>query len=151
MSKIQKKAVIRLTVATLLIVISIVILLFNRRAPLLDILGGLGFGWLLFTPALIDPPPFIPFKKREKTVVDERDAKILQRATAQAFGAFWYVFPILVIWIYLFVNVYRTEGVGTISSSVLSIIAGGGCILVTLVQSISILIQHGWRSKGEVK
>jgi hypothetical protein len=142
MNKIQKKAVIRLAVIVFLAVISIVILLLARRSPLLDVLGGLGFMWLIFTPALIDPPPFIPFHKKGKIIVDERDARIVQRATAQAFGAFWYVFPILCIWLYLLVNVYRTDGVGTISSSVLTLIAGGGVILVTLVQSVSIIAQY---------
>jgi hypothetical protein len=44
--------------------------------------------------------------------------------------------------LYLFVNAYRTEGVGMISSSVLTLIAGGGVILVTLVQSVSIIAQY---------
>ena len=147
MSKIQKKAIVRLAVIGFLAVISAVILFLYRQPPFWDVLGGLGFMWLIFTPALIDPPPFIPFHKKGKIIVDERDARIVQRATAQAFGTFWYVFPILCIWLYLFVNVYRTESAGMISSSVLTLIAGGGSILVTLVQSVSVLIQCGWRTK----
>jgi hypothetical protein len=142
MNKIQKKAVIRLAVIGFLATISATILFLYQQPPLWDVVGGLGFMWLIFTPALIDPPPFVPFRKKGKIIVDERDARIVQRATAQAFGAFWYVFPILVAGIYLFVNAYRTEGLGTISSGILTIIAGGGVILVTLVQSISIIAQY---------
>jgi hypothetical protein len=142
MNKIQKKAGIRLKLIGFLAAISAVALFLNWQSPLLDVMGGLGFTWLIFTPALIDPPPFIPFHKKGKIIVDERDAKIVQRATAQAFGAFWYVFPILCIGLYLFVNVYRPDGIGTISSSVLTLIAGGGVILVTLVQSVSIIAQY---------
>jgi hypothetical protein len=140
MNKIQKKAVIRLAAIVFLAVISAVILFLDRQPPLLDVLGGLGFMWIIFTPAFIDPPPFVPFRKKGKIIIDERDARIVQRATAQAFGAFWYVFPILCIGIYL--SVYTTEGLGTISSGVLTIIAGGGVILVTLVQSVSIIAQY---------
>jgi len=136
----------RLAIVVFLIVISFVIILLTRQSPLLDILGGLGFMWLLFTPALIDPPPFIPFRKKNKIIFDERDERILQKATAQAFGVFWYIFPILCLGIYLFANAYRTEGVGLISSGTLTLIAGGGCILVTLVQSLSLLIQYRNRS-----
>jgi hypothetical protein len=142
MNKIQKKAFMRVAVVVFLAVISAVILFSDRQPPLLDVLGGLGFMWLLFIPALIDLPPFIPFCKKGKIIVDERDARIVQRATAQAFGAFWYVFPIPCMGLYLFVNAYRTEGVGMISSSVLTLIAGGGVILVTLVQSVSIIAQY---------
>jgi hypothetical protein len=148
MNKIQKKAVMRLVLIGFLAVISVVILFLDRKPPLLDILGGIGFMWLVFVPALIDLPPFIPFRKKGKIIIDERDARIVQRATAQAFGAFWYVFPILCMGLYLFVNVYRTEGVGTISSSVLTIIASGGVILVTLVQSVSIIVQY-WKVGGD--
>jgi hypothetical protein len=142
MNKIQKKAVIRLAVIVFLVVISAVILFLDRKPSFLDVLGGLGFLWLLFTPALIDPPPFIPFSKKGKVIYDERDAKIVQRATAQAFGTFWYVFPILSLGIYLFVNTGRTEGLGTISSGILIVIAGGGCMLVALIQSVSIIAQY---------
>jgi hypothetical protein len=145
MSKIQKKAVARLIIVIFLFSVSVAIVFFNRQVPLLDVLGWLGFMWLLFTPALIDPPPFIPLQKKGKIVFDERDERILQKATAQAFGAFWYVFPILCLAIYIFTNVNRF---GTISSNILTLLAGGGALLVTLVQSISILIQY--RNRGSV-
>jgi hypothetical protein len=146
MNKAQKKAIMRLIVVGFLVITSVVILLLKRQSPFWDTLGSLGFGWLFFTPALIDPPPFIPFRRKKAVIFDERDLRILLKATNQAFGAFWYVFPILCIFLYLFVNIYRTEDVGTISSSVLTIIAGGGSILITLVQSLSILIQYHQRS-----
>ena len=142
MNKIQKKAVIRLVVIAFLAVISAVILFIDRKPLFWDVLGVLGFMWLVFIPACIDLPPFIPFSKKGKIIIDERDARIVQRAPAQAFGAFWYVFPILCMGIYLFVNVGRTESLGTISSGILTLIAGGGAILVTLVQSVSIIAQY---------
>jgi hypothetical protein len=142
MNKIQKNVAMRLALIIFLVAISVLLLFLDQQPSIWDVLGDLGFMWLVSTPALIGPPPFIPFRKKGKIIVDERDARIVQRATAQAFGAFWYVFPILSMGLYLFVNVYSTEGVGTISSSVLTIIAGGGVILVTLVQSVSILAQY---------
>jgi hypothetical protein len=142
MNKIQKNVAMRLALIIFLVVISVLLLFLDQQPSIWDVLGDLGFMWLLFIPALIDLPPFIPFRKKGKIIVDERDARIVQRATAQAFGAFWYVFPILCMGLYLFVNAYRTEGVGMISSSVLTIIAGGGVILVTLVQSVSVIAQY---------
>jgi hypothetical protein len=142
MNKIQKKAIGRILAVIFLTLVGIVNIIFRWQVPLMDILGWVGFMWLLFTPALIDPPPFIPFSKKGKVIYDERDAKIVQRATAQAFGTFWYVFPILSLGIYLFVNTGRTEGLGTISSGILIVIAGGGCMLVALIQSVSIIAQY---------
>ena len=141
MNKMQKKAAVRIIIVDFLIAISNVILFFYQEPPILDVLGRLGFMWLIFTPALIDPPPFIPFRKKGQIVFDERDERILQKATAQAFGAFWYIFPILCLGIFLFADLYP-ESTGMINSGILTLIAGGGCLLVTLLQSISILIQY---------
>jgi hypothetical protein len=138
MNRVQKKAVVRLTVVVVLVAISAVILLLNRQLPILDVLGSLGFGWIIFIPALIGPPPFIPFRKKGPVVFDERDSRIVQRATEEAFGAFWYVFPVICMFLYLYIS---ASG-GKVNAAVLTIMAGGGEILVTLVQSISILVQY---------
>ena len=143
MTKIQRKAYIRLIAIGVIIVVSAVLLVMFREKGVLNVLGMLGFLWIFAIPGLMGPPPFVPFRKKKGQVIfDERDTRILQRATADAFGAFWYVFPILCLWLYLLVNVYRTEGLGMISSAFITIMAGGGGILVVLVQSVSIIIQY---------
>lgn len=132
----------RLAAIMSLAVMSAVILFWDGEPQLWNVLGDIGFMWLFFTPVLIDPPFFMPFRRKGKIVFDEHGAKIVQRATTQAFGAFWYVFPIICIGLYLFLNAYRTEGMGMISSGALTIIGGGGGILIALVQSVSILAQY---------
>jgi hypothetical protein len=142
---INKKAWIRLIAIALILIISGIFLLFEKEKGILNVLGGIGFIWIFILQGLLEPPPYLPFRIKSGPVIfDERDARILHQAIANGFGAFWYVFPILCIFLYL----YFANTSGSISIGAISLMAGGGGILISLVQSISILIQYGWKVKN---
>ena len=144
MNKIQKKARFNLVVIALIFALSSVAVFFMRKMNMLEIFGWLGFWWIIALPSLVGPPPFVPSRKKHGPVIfDERDAIIEKRASLAAFRAFWYAFPITCMILYWYIS----QGTGSISVSVLTIMAGEGGILVTLVQSVSILIQYSQGSK----
>jgi len=102
--------------------------------PLVGLLGLLGVSSAAFR------------KKRRKGGVtfDERDNLIYERSLTVAHYVLW---PFLVAACMIPCVILGTRG--TIPVYVLPIILGGGGVIVTVVQSVAILIQYGWESKGE--
>ena len=104
-------------------------------------LGGLGFLGIL---GLIGLPPILFFKKRGQLGFDERDLLIYNRASLVAYSLFWVFFTAtcMVPWLVL-------ERGARVPVVVLPCMLAGGFVIVQLIQSIAILIQYGWRNKGE--
>ena len=104
-------------------------------------LGGLGFLGIL---GLIGLPPILFFKKQGQLGFDERDLLIYNRASLVAYSLFWVFFTAacMVPWLVL-------ERGARIPVVVLPCMLAGGFVIVQLIQSIAILIQYGWRDKGE--
>jgi hypothetical protein len=73
---------------------------------------------------------------------DERDQLIYERSLTAAYSVFWLFFAAacMVPW-------FVTGLSSPIPSYALPIILGGGGVLVTVVQSVSILVQYGWKGK----
>jgi hypothetical protein len=96
----------------------------------LGLLGFLGLADRLFS------------KSRNKIDFDERDLLIQRKATVFAYSMFWVLWVVgsMMIW------VIKKPG-GSITVEVLPLMVLAGGIIVTLVQSVSTLIQYGW--KGE--
>ena len=146
MNSAQKKAWLNLIIIAVIVVISTIVVMVMRGHRILDVLGFLGFLWILTLPSLVGPPPFVPFRKKSgPVIIDERDLIIQERATLNAFRTFWYGFPIICMFLYWYIG----QTGGLISVSALTIMAGGGGIMVSLVQSASLLIQYDRRDKGE--
>lgn len=104
-------------------------------------LGGLGFLGIL---GLIGLSPILFFKKQGQLGFDERDLLIYNRASLVAYSLFWVFFTAacMVPWLVF-------ERGARIPVVVLPCMLAGGFVIVQLIQSIAILIQYGWRNKGE--
>jgi hypothetical protein len=85
-------------------------------------------------------------KKRRQggTNFDERDCLIYEKSLTAAHSVFWPFFAAacMLPWF-----IFRSTG--SISVYVLPIILGAGGVLAITVQSVAILVQYGWRGKGE--
>lgn len=105
-------------------------------------LGGLGF---LGIAALIGMSPILFRKRRGQISFDERDQLIYKRATLAAYSTFWFFFTAacMIPW-------WILETGAKIRVVVLPCMLAGGFIIVQLVQSVTILVQYGWKeSKNE--
>jgi len=100
--------------------------------PLVAFLGLLGISSRIFQ------------KKRRKGGVnfDERDRLIYEKSLSAAHAVFWPFFVVVCIIPILIVGTR-----GSVPVYVLPIILGGGGVLVTVVQSLVILVQYGWGGK----
>ena len=83
-------------------------------------------------------------KGRDKVAFDERDNLIYERSLTVAHYVLW---PFLVAACMIPCVILGTRG--TIPVYVLPIILGGGGVIVTVVQSVAILVQYDWGDKGE--
>ena len=99
--------------------------------------GGLGCLGLLGFLGLADR---LFRKSSNKTDFDERDLSIQRKATVIAYSVFWVLWVVgsMMLW------VIKKPG-GSITVEVLPLMVLAGMIIVTLVQSVAILIQYGWK------
>ncbi len=102
-------------------------------------LGGLGF---LGIAGLLGLSPILFRKKRGQVSFDERDELIQKRAMLIAYTTFWisFVSACMIPW-------WILETGSSIPVVVLPVMVAGGFIIVQLVQSVTILVQYGWRNK----
>jgi hypothetical protein len=95
---------------------------------------------------LLKATPFL-FKKpqgQSGVVCDERDHFIRNRAASFAYTTFWYVFFLLCFLLWFIIG--PENSVPTIA---LPLMAFGGALFIKTVASVAILVQYGWRDKGE--
>lgn len=121
--------------------IAISVLCFIVGLPMRGALGGIGF---LGICGLIGLSPILFRKKQSQVSFDERDQLIHKRATIAAYSVFWVFFTAtcMIPW-----WVLKTGA--SIPVVVLPVMLAGGFIIVQLVQSVAVLVQYGWRGKGE--
>ena len=105
----------------------------QRGIPLMGLLGIVGISSAVFR------------KKRRQGGInfDERDRLIYERSLTAAHSVFWPFFVAVCMLPWL---VFRSSG--SVPVYVLPIILGGGGVVAIVVQSVAILIQYGWGSKG---
>ena len=96
------------------------------------IVGGLMWLFLFF------------FNKRKTTVFDERDQFIFIRATLISYVVLWLYFIAACIYSWLSAAPEKS-----ISVNVMPMVIVGGIAVFLATQSISTLIQYGWKNKGE--
>lgn len=103
-------------------------------------LAGLG---LLAILGLMGLSPILFRGKRNQVGFDERDELINYRAVLAAYSVFWPLFTAacMVPW---FIIGYK----GSVPVWVLPVMLGGVGITLTLVHCVAILVQYGWRDKG---
>jgi hypothetical protein len=102
-----------------------------------------GFGFIgLF--GFLGLTPFLFVKDKRKNPFDERDLAIARKSSIVAYSVFWLLFTAasIVPWFILGQN-------GMITVNYLTWMLLGGWMLVWGVQSIVILNEYGWRSKGD--
>ena len=101
---------------------------------------GMGFMGLMALGQLI------PRKEedRNKVQFDERDLLIQKRASFCGYCASYGFFVA-----FSMVNYSVVGKGGLVSVNILPIMVIGGVVVLLLVQSVTILIQYGWRNKGE--
>jgi len=103
--------------------------------------------WFFVGPLLLLKfKPFL-FKKPQgsnKVVCDERDSFIIKRALSFAYTTFWWVFILSCFLLFLIIG--PRNSVPTIT---LPLMAIGGALFMKIVGSVAILVQYGWRDKGE--
>ena len=105
----------------------------------------IGF-WFIGIGLLLKLTPYM-FKKPESqggVVCDERDSFIIKRALAFAFMAFWWVFVVLSISLFLIIG--PRNSVPTITLPLMML---GGGMFLKFVCSAAILVQYGRADKGE--
>ena len=95
------------------------------------IVGGLS--WLLL----------LIWNRKAQREFDERDKLIFTRATLAAYTVLWLYFVGSCIYSWLSVAPERL-----VSVNVMPIVIIGGIVVFHLAQSVTTLIQYGWREKG---
>ncbi len=103
--------------------------------------GGFGFIGIMGFSALA---PLLFKKDMDKVKLDERDLLIKRKAMLVAYGIFWPLFVLgaMIPW-------FIIGPKGTITVNYLPWMIFGAMFVVMLVQSIVILEEYGWGSKGE--
>ena len=86
----------------------------------------------------------LPYFKKDKQGLDERDLLIKQKAMVAAYWSFW---PLFVLAAMAPFFVYGPDG--AVSVLYLCWMVFGGAYWVYLVYSIAILNEYGWRNKNE--
>ena len=114
---------------------------FVAERPLRAALGGLGFIGIIGFTGL---SPFLFRKAKGQVEFDERDQLYNMRAWFLGYGASYLIFFIVCMTTWF---IYGPKG--TISVNVLPLTAMGGLMALILVHSLVILVQYGWRDKGE--
>ena len=144
MNRAQKIAwfsLIVILIALILSVTAVGLLYFVVGLPMHRALGGSG---LMGFCGLIGLSPLIFRKEKGKVGFDERDLVIQKRALLAAYITFWVLFVVAAM-----IPFFVLGPKGVISVKILPAMVIGGLIIVTLVQSIVILEEYGWRDKGE--
>jgi hypothetical protein len=102
--------------------------------------------WFVGLLALLKLTPYLFKKSRSPggVVSDERDEFIVKKAVLHAWTAFWWVF--VVVCVFLFIIVGPENSVPTIA---LPLIALGGGLFLKVVCSLAILVQYGRGGKDE--
>jgi len=101
--------------------------------------------WFVALLALLKLTPYL-FKKSESpggVVSDERDDLIVKKAVLRAWAAFWWIFVVSCVLVFLIVG--PRDSVPTIT---LPLMALGGGLFLKAACSMAILIQYG-RTNGE--
>jgi hypothetical protein len=96
---------------------------------------------------LIKLKPFL-FNKPESeggVVSDERDSFIVQRALSFAYKTFWFVFIVST----LAVHIFKRWGGGFVPAITIPLMVLGGAMFTQIMVSAAILVQYGWKIKGE--
>ncbi|MHC4241741.1 MAG: hypothetical protein ACYS3N_08190 [Planctomycetota bacterium] len=96
---------------------------------------------------LIKLKPFL-FNKPESeggVVSDERDSFIVQRALSFAYKTFWFVFIVST----LAVHIFKRWGRGFVPAITIPLMVLGGAMFTQIMVSAAILVQYGWKIKGE--
>jgi hypothetical protein len=142
MNRYQKLAWLNLIVitATIIIATTAIVIEFRWR-------GYSTLGIYFLAPLIFLQYNRYLFKKPQSeggVVSDERDSLIIKRALAFTFMAFWWIFVISSFLLWWFIG--PRNSVPTIT---LPLMAFGGGIFMKIVCSVAILVQYGWREKGE--
>ena len=139
--KIARFNLIVILTALILSVTAIGVTYFAVGLPIQRAFGGFGFMGIT---GLMGLSPLLYKKGRDKVSLDERDQLINYRAVLAAYSVFWLVFTAacMIPWSIIGPS-------GSISVNVLPAMLFGIGITLMLVHSLVILIQYGWREKGE--
>jgi hypothetical protein len=107
----------------------------NRAAGGFGLIGLMGFSGL---------SPVLFRKDKSKVQFDERDTAIQRKAAIVAYSVFWLLFVAAAMapWFIIGPN-------GTITTNYLPWMVFGGMCVVMLLQSIVILSEYGWKTKGD--
>jgi len=142
MNRVQKIAwllVVTISLAVVLSAITIIILYFKFGMPVaqagLGFLGIAGFGGL---------GPLIFKKDKGPVICDERDRLINQRAALAGFGVAY-----MVVGLACMVPFFVLGPSSSISVALLPMVFGGAGLSHFFAHSVAILVQYGWRNKGE--
>jgi hypothetical protein len=82
-------------------------------------------------------------KSTDKIDFDERDLLIQRKATVVAYSVFW------VFWIASSMAIWAIKKPGgSITVEVLPLMVLAGGVVVTLMHSVAILVQYGWKEKS---
>jgi hypothetical protein len=142
MNRLQKMAWYQLIViAAVLALTGIVVAVLAWRYGMSQARGGLGTLGLL---GLLGFSRHLFRKKTGEVDLDERDLLIQKRALATAYTVFWvaWVLGSMIAW-----GIIGPEN--SVSVNILPLTVGIGGIIVVSVQSIAILVQYGWGTKGD--
>ena len=102
--------------------------------------------WCVALLALLKLTPYL-FKKSESpggVVSDERDDLIVKKAVLHAWAAFWWIFVLSCVLVFLVVG--PRNSVPTIT---LPLMAFGGGLFLKAACSVAIVVQYGRGAKGE--
>jgi len=138
--KIAWFSLIVILIALILSVTAVGLLYFVVGLPMHRALGGSG---LMGFCGFIGLSPLIFRKEKGKVGFDERDLVIQKRALLAAYITFWVLFVVAAM-----IPFFVLGPKGVISVKILPAMVIGGLIIVTLVQSIVILEEYGWRDKN---
>ena len=144
MNRHQKIAWFTLVVVSLALGLSVAafgILHFIFGLPAHRAAAGFGFIGIMGFSALA---PILFKKDKDKVKLDERDLHIKRKTLIVVYGIFWPLFVLgaMIPWCIIGPN-------GTITVNYLPWMVFGGMFVVNLVESIVILSEYGWTSKGE--
>ena len=144
MNRVQKIAWFNLIVVAITIVVTaVVVIALTLSDGMPWALYGLGFGGIIIF-SLISPLIFRGKKRPGQVSFDERDEHIHRRALQASDSASCTLFLAVCIGVFLVVGLR-----GSVPAVVLPIMVGWAFICGKFAESIVILVQYGWRSKGE--
>jgi hypothetical protein len=103
--------------------------------------------WSLIAFSIIVIPALILFRKKQSPAEvnsDERDELIKKRAVIASYTSVWILFTISILTLWLVIGAEGTVAVWVFPFIILEVF-----FIAMIIYSIAILIQYGWRGKGE--